>query len=117
VTLAETEMSIEPGLVTIVVPIATTSVAPANTTVRPAARERGGVLDGPARRPLLAVARDHQKRVVDAEREPHHRGDRQGDDVDGHRLREQRYQPPARDHAGAPEQQRDRRGEGRPEDQ
>ena len=85
-TVPASEASSEPGTMKKATSIESSRVLPAKTVVRPAVRRvraRGLERLGP-RRQLLAEARDHQQRVVDPQRQAHHRadGEREGVDVE-----------------------------------
>ena len=74
------------------------SVLPAKTVVRPAvcrvARGRLGGSAPPGE--LFAEARDHQQRVVDPERQAHHRADGEREGVDAEPVGDDREQRRAR---------------------
>ena len=65
---------------------------------------------------LLAEAGDDQQRVVDAEREAHHRADDEGDRVDRHERAEQDEDAAAGEDGEGAEEERDRGGDQRAED-
>ena len=99
--------------------IESSRVLPAKTVVRPAVRrviarrlERLG-----ARRQLLAEARDHQQRVVDPQRQAHHRADGQREGVDREPVGEEVEDPARGDHGDRAEGERDRRRDRRAEDE
>ena len=99
--------------------IETKRVEPAMAVVRPALRR--------VRRPprlrrtpggeLLAEAGDDQQRVVDAERQAHHRADDEGERVDRHERGEEDEDAAAGEDGHRAEDERDRRGEHRAEDE
>ncbi len=85
------------------------------TRRRPAALRR--IVGVEAGGELLAEARDDQERVVDPERQPHHRADDERDRVDRHHRAEQDEDAAAGDHSEGAERERDRRSDDRPEDE
>ena len=66
---------------------------------------------------LLAEAGDDQERVVDPERQPHHRADDERDRIDRHHRAEQDQDTATGDHGEGAERERDRRRDDRPEDE
>ena len=92
---------------------------PAKIVVRPAVRRVSARrLDRLVpRRQLLAEARDHQQRVVDPQRQPHHRADGQREGVDVEPGGEEVEDPARGDHRDRAEGERDRRRDRRAEDE
>jgi len=66
---------------------------------------------------LLPVPRDHQQRVVDPERQPHHPDDREREEVDLGEVEQKAQYPSGRGDDGAADDHRHQRRENRSEDQ
>ena len=90
----------------------TRSCGPAVRRVTAARVDRLGAV-----RQLFAEARDHQQGVVDPERQPHHRADRQREGVDVEPVGEDVEQAARAGDGHRAEDERDRRGDRRAEDE
>ncbi len=92
---------------------ASTTVAPENSTARLAVAPATATASGTdaARAALLAEARDHEQRVVDPDRQPHHHQHVDDDEVQDERLADERGDRQRHDDAG--DRHRDRHDRGR----
>ena len=113
------EASSEPGTMNSETSIESSRVLPAKTVVRPAVRRVARAASsglGPAGQ-LLAEAGDHQQRVVDPQRQAHHRADGQREGVDVEPGGEEVEDPARGDHRDRAEGERDRGRDRRAEDE